>query len=366
MRIGIDLLWVRPNKCGGTESLIRNLLDGFAVYDHDNVYYLFTAKDNHESFVCYKKYSNMKLVRCNTISDSPILRLLWENVYLDRVGQKHKLEIMFIPVYSKPWSFGSNISYVVNIADLQAQHYPEYFSLPMNIYMRYIWWFACATSRKIVTISNWCKKDIEKNYPVSRGKVQTIYVPIITKKTIYDFEILEHRYGIKRNGYYYCVSSMLPHKNLKTVLYALSLLKKRGRKKVLVISGVGGQVEEMKHTCRELDIEDCIIDTGFVKNEERDCLYDNCSVFLFPSIFEGFGMPPIEAMRRGKRVVMTRKTCLNEVTDGKAVYVDNPFDPEEWIEKIETAEKLDERVIPFVQYNNEQIAMQYIDLWSKV
>ncbi len=366
MRIGIDLLWVRCGKCGGTESMIRNLLNGFSQYDDKNTYYLFAARDNHESFIHYKESSNMRLVCCDTVSESPAKRLIWENLFLDRVAKKHHIDRMFIPVYSKPWTFGSGIPYIVNIADLQALHYPQYFSLPMNIYMRYIWWYTCASSSKVVTISDWCRKDIEKNYPKALGKTQTIYVPIITERSEYSFDKLIKKYGISRVGYFYCVSSMLPHKNLRTILEVIEKLNKQGDERKLVISGVGGKVEEMKEECRRRNIESKVIDTGFVSDQERDCLYDNCSIFLFPSVFEGFGMPPIEAMRRGKRVVMTPKTCLWEVSQGKAIYVDDPKDADEWIEKIKKADEMAEEVQKFDKYDLEPICRQYINLWSQV
>ena len=71
--------------------------------------------------------------------------------------------------------------------------------------------------------------------------------------------------------------------------------------------------------------------TGFVDSAERNALYQHCRAFLFPSVFEGFGMPPIEAMLFGTVVITTDRTCIPEVTQGKANYVKDPYDVQEWI-----------------------------------
>jgi glycosyltransferase involved in cell wall biosynthesis len=75
-------------------------------------------------------------------------------------------------------------------------------------------------------------------------------------------------------------------------------------------------------------------------------------------------MPPIEAMRKGKTVVMTRKTCLEEVTEGRAVYVDQPMEPSEWAYKIQEAMKIEGQVIPFEAYELQRIVEQYVEAFS--
>lgn len=362
MRIGVDLLWVKPGKCGGTESYIRNLLDGFVKYDSVNEYVLFVAEDNKYSFEQYRNHSNMRLCECKVKCLAPLKRYMWENCHLDRTAQKEKIEVMFIPVYSKPVTYGSGIPYVCSIADLQAMHYPQYFSKFMYWFMRFIWWYACKSSNKIIAISDDCKKDIQIHYPFAKDKVKTLYLPVVSEKSEMKCEIIEQKYKIKRNEYFYCVSSMLPHKNLVTILKVIAKLKKSEYRPQLVISGVGGEKKEFDELCKELEIEDCVIQTGFVENRERDCLYENCKLFLFPSIFEGFGMPPIEAMRKGKHVITTKKSCLYEITEGKAIYVENPFDVNEWIEKIGMAEKIPEQVYDFAKYNLENITKKYIEI----
>lgn len=362
MKIGIDLLWVRPGICGGTESFIRNLLDGFFAYDNQNEYVLFVTRDNEGSFRYYGKKTYAFLHVCHVDSANPVKRIFWENLFLDNIAKKEKVDVMFIPVYSKPLSLGSKIPYVCVIHDLQALHYPQYFSSAKRLFLKYMWWYTCKTSKRIVTDSDFCKEDIAGHYPKAAEKLTRIHVPVVTVHSDVKAETIEKKYGVKQGEYFYCVSSMLPHKNLNTILQAIKLRRDRGERNILVLSGVGGEAAEFEAAVAALGIGDLVVNTGFVTDDERDCLYENCRLFLFPSVFEGFGMPPIEAMRRGKPVVMTKESCLEEVTDGKAVYVEKPYDAEEWSQKIDFAMKIKPEIQAFEQYELKNVMEQYLKI----
>ncbi len=362
MRIGIDLLWIRPGICGGTESYTRNMLDGFASYDTKHEYILFVTEDNADSFGKYRDVPNMKLEICPTKYEKQSKRIMWENLHLDKKAKKCNIELMFIPVYSKPISWGSKIPYVTVIHDLQGLHYPEYFTFGRLQFFKWCWRYACKTSKRIVVLSDYGKADLIKNYPFAEGKTVRIYNPIISNHTEGVFEQVSEKYGIEDGKYFYCVSALLPHKNLGTLLKVMKEWK--GEEK-LVLSGVGDQSGKLGDLLNEYGLSEKVILTGFVSDEERDSLYEHCRLFLFPSVFEGFGMPPIEAMRRGKRVVMTDKTCLKEVTCGKGVYVDDPFAVEDWKEKMQYAMTLPEEVIPFEKYALEYAVQKYIQMFEE-
>lgn len=371
MKIGIDLLWVRPGLCGGTESYVKNLIEGFAHYDKKNNYVLFAASDNADEFRKYEINPNIKLKIMPVKSKCRPVRILWENLHLDKIAQKENIDLMFIPVYSKPLS-GKKIPYVSVIHDIQAMHFPEYFGMARRIFLKRSWKYDIKSSARIVTISDYVLNDLIKHFPKANGKVCRIYIPVKIQKSPLDEKVLETKYGIRSGNYFYCVSSMLPHKNLDTVLRAIAIRKKEDKRDCLVISGVGGNKKAFWEKVKQLEISDRVIDTGFVPDEERDLLYEHCQLFLFPSYFEGFGMPAAEAVGRGKLTVTTRKTSLEEITEGKAVYAENPLDPTEWAEKIEetikNAESLGKRIHDFSMepYDIENVIRQYVEMFETV
>ncbi|MBP5493819.1 MAG: glycosyltransferase family 4 protein [Lachnospiraceae bacterium] len=372
MLIGIDLLWVRPKICGGTESATRNLINGFGMYDDKNEYMLFVGKDTVETFKEYEKYPNMKIQICDTESLKRIKRIAWENAKLDKLARSLGVDLMFIPVYSKPNSLSEEkggIPYVTTIYDLQALHFPQYFSKTRIMFFKRSWKKACATSTKLITSSNYSKDDIIEHFPTAEGKISVIYSPITITNSCDDTKPLPEdvfaKYGIEKDKYFYTLSSMLPHKNLETLIKTMKLLKESDDTK-LVVSGVGGNKDSFNLCVKEAGVEDLVIDTGFVSDEERDVLYENCSLFLFPSTFEGYGMPPVEAMMSGAKVVSTKCASLGEVTQGKAIYVEDPLNEQEWLEKIREALKAEKTKYDFPEYDLKNVTLKYLDVFNGI
>lgn len=339
--IAVDLLWLRPRQVGGTEFYIRNLLDGFQKLEEPFHLILLVSRDNRDTFVHYTEDKRFTLLEADIVSANIGKRILWQFFCENRFLRKNGIGKCFIPVYCRTL-FNGGITYVNTIHDLQAAHYPQYHPFYEVAYSKLCWWLDTHFSKHIIAISDWVKEDIKTRYHVKEDHITTIYNPIVAEKTqTVSFSTLQEKYGVEENEYYYTVSQMIPHKNLGTLLEVMKRIKESGidLPKKLLISGVNSAArKDVERQITESGLDKEVILTGFVENAERNTLYRYCRAFLFPSVFEGFGMPPIEAMLFGSIVITTDRSSIPEVTQGKANYVSDPYDADAWIRVMKNPE----------------------------
>lgn len=366
-KIAIDLTWVKIGKSGGIESYVRNLLKGFEEINSDILYYLLVSIDNYKSFSMLQG-DKFIIIKCNTYANNIFNRLLWQNIHQNSVIKKLGVNKCFEPINVKPLFYNKSLKYILTIHDLQALHYPNNFSKLRYHWLKFAWKRSVKTADKIVAISDFVKEDIKNKYNISEQKVKRIYNPIVVNHKMADFEKIEEQFHIVKNKYFYTIAQLLPHKNLKTIIEAIALMKNKYQDNTvcLVISGTDGKSkDELLKLVNEKGLSENIIFTGFIDNSIRNSLYANCAVFLFPSIFEGFGMPPVEALMLGSRVLTTKCTSIYEVTKAKAYYVENPYDIEEWCYKIKEIINFDKIKYEFNCYGYKKIAQEYEELFRK-
>ena len=371
IKVAVDLTWCRHHKVGGTESYIRNILKGIIENSPKDIeFFLILAKDN----ACYfKMYENdyIHSFICNVESENILNRIIWQNILMGSFLRRKHIHVLFEPVYSTPFMGMSKLKIVTTIHDLQALHYPKYFSFLKKIWMNIEWNNAIKKSIKVVAISDFVRDDIISKLKSNPEKIVRIYNSIDIDYNKYASNSELKKYGVEEKSYYYTVSSLLPHKNLKTLVLAIAELHKKESDKFfpLIISGVGGKDKQsIYNLAKKRGISDYIIITPFVDNDERNMLYKNCKAFLFPSIFEGFGMPPVEAMVMEVPVITTKCTSLEEVTNGMVNYVDEPMDVDNWVNAIEQVGIIAKNQKKFVidKYSNKKIGLSYLDLFREV
>lgn len=366
LRFAIDLTWVRHKIVGGTESFAHNLLRGFTELKDEFDLVMITSEDNHCFFEKYLKDKRFSSICGQIKSASVFKRILWQNYALSKLLLNNGINLCLEPVYCMPLFTSSKIRFVTVIHDLQALHFPENHSLLTNIWLRIAWKNTILHSFYVIAISNFVRQDIMQKYHINEKKITTIYDPInIDVSLVRNFQEIKRRYDIEKEKYYYTVSKLNKHKNLLTLIKVFAEVKKKGITLIpckLVISGIAGNGKgDLERLVKEYDLTEEIVLTGFIDSDIRNSLYQNCKAFLFPSIFEGFGMPLIEAISYGAPVITTREACMPEITQNKANYVNNAYSVQEWLNAIIHVKKT-KYTIDIPRYYPSNIAHQYLKL----
>ena len=364
IKFAIDLTDITRIE-SGIGHYVQNLLEGLnSVNDRDFEIVLFVGIHNKNLFEQYIN-QRIKLFIVKDDVSSKKKRLIWMNIKLSKLVRDCACKVCLEPNYSMPILKLNGIKYIATIHDLLAYHYPQFQSHLHNIWMRFMWAVVVRRAHLVVTISNFCKYDILNRYHIPEGKIKVIYNAVSVKSPDEKiFEALKERFNIEKKKYYYTVSKIRPNKNIETLVKVFYIIKNDSLFpiKKLLISGVdGGSAPRIKELIQSLGLENNIFFTGYVDDEERNSLYKNAEAFLFPSVFEGFGMPVVEAMLLGTKVVTTNCASLPEVSQGKANYVENPYDVYEWIKVIKQSQNhsLD---LDAHRYAVESFANYFLDL----
>ena len=186
--------------------------------------------------------------------------------------------------------------------------------------------YSVARSDRIVTISQFSKREIHELLQVPSEKIEVVYsAPSVTAETA-DFQMVQQRLGIRR-PYLLYVGTIEPRKNLIRLIQAFNRLKKEvGIPHQLVLAGGGGwKTEEIHRAAETTPFADEIRFTGYLSSGEKNTLYQNADAMVFPSLYEGFGMPPLEAMLFGCPVICADAASLPEIAGTAAELVD-PLD----------------------------------------
>lgn len=207
---------------------------------------------------------------------------------------------------------------IIDIHDISYKVNPQFFSKKFSVIYKFLIWILIRTSKKILTVSEFSRQEIVKYYKVSEEKIEIIYnswehILRITE----DFSVLQ-KFNLERKSFYLAVSSIAPNKNFK---YIIELAKLYPEKKFVIVG------KKNKKVFGELGTEDLknLIWCGYVTDKELKALYITCKGFIYPSFYEGFGLPPLEVMGCGcKEIYVSNTSCLPEIFGNSVVYL-NPY-----------------------------------------
>ncbi len=247
---------------------------------------------------------------------------LWTLMALNEAANKDKLDVFFNPTHYAPLFL--NCPLVISILDVSYKYFPELFK-KKDLYKLSLWGkFSVKKASSIITISGSSKDDIMKEYGVSEAKISIIPVGIkeIIKEKMNKVSFLK-KYSIE-NPYILFVGTLQPRKNVERLIEAFSKLKNTDIDLVLV-GKKGWQYENILKAPEKFGVSSRVDFLHNVSNEDLPLFYENAVCFVLPSLYEGFGLPVLEAMKYGCPVATSDVSSLPEAGGDAAVY----FDPED-------------------------------------
>lgn len=322
MHIGIDAHAIGAQQ-GGNETYIRNLIVALAELDQTHQYTLyFSAAQAAE--VWRNRYANFAV------------RLLPPPTPLVRVPLALALELRRRPVdvlhvqYTAPPFCPAPV--VTTIHDLAFEHLPETFTRRGKAQLRLTVRRTARQAAHILTVSEFSRQDILKTYGIPPDKVtvthngcEAQFTPHPTSER--EAETIKQKFGITRD-YLLAVGSLQPRKNLVRLLRAYAQLREQQPGFQLQLVIVGRQLwlyQEILREIRQQNFAADVIVTGYADDEDLPALYRSAVALVYPSLFEGFGLPPLEAMACGTPVITSDSSSLPEVVGDAGILV-NPYD----------------------------------------
>lgn len=338
MRIGIDIRCLTDGKRTGVEEYTINLLENLFELDKKNKYILF-LNSWHEShfdariFSQYKNVSVQQFKYPNKILNFCFWYFRWPLVDHMLGG----VDIFFMPNINFI-ALSKKTKLVLTVHDLSYEIFPETFSAKRRAWHSFINPRSlCERAEKIVAVSDSSKNDILKYYKIPEQKVERIYNGIsdeIQKLDRNDPKLMEvkDKYHLPFNFIFY-LGTIEPRKNIPAIIKAFDQLKSLNdpnleKYKLVIAGGMGWKINNILDTMRRAKFTKDIIFTSCITNEDKAAVYTLASLFVYPSFFEGFGIPVLEAMRCGVPVITSNCSSLPEVVDEGGIMID-PDKPDE-------------------------------------
>ncbi len=319
MRIGIDCRELKKGVLTGIGRYLQNFLE-----------YAVATEENHQLILYGNQNSHIPFSGANvTVRILPEYNTFgWDNFQLPQALLKDKVRLFFSPYEKAPlWS---PVKTIITIHDLLFLYFPgqEYKSKKIyNFIYRKIRKISARQADRIITVSEFSKSDIIATYKIDPSKIRVIpngvspaFHPHIDDQTV---QAIRTKYRIKDEFFLY-VGNFKPHKNVHMLIRAYAQLADDIISQYqLVLCGKRDRyTDTLEDEVSDRNLDHRVIFTDMVPDEELPVLYNGAQLFIFPSLYEGSGFPPLEAMACGTPVIASNRTSLPEVVADAGVLVD--------------------------------------------
>ncbi len=383
MRIGIDIRTLMDKQYSGVPEYTYNLIKALLkleVDDKNNHYkFFYNSAQNLSSRIPNFKSSNIELIKTN-YPNKVFNYLLQKNLNRPRIDKILDVDIFLMP-HINFVSLSSEVPSIITIHDLSFLRHPEFFSLRKNF------WHRIVNVKKllnkfdtIVAVSENTKKDIVELGNQKPEKIKIIHSGLSTEYRVLDSQ--DEKMNITRikyqlyNDFILYLGTLEPRKNLENIIKAFDIFcqKHPSSQKELVIAGKkgwkSGQIDKIR---RNIKYTHKIKFLGYIPREDKVYLYNLASIFIYPSFYEGFGFPPLEAMACRTPVISSYISSLPEVLSDSALLID-PYNINKLVYYIEELfgnpwlrqELINRGMSLASKYTWEQTALSYLNLFQKL
>lgn len=317
MRIGINGRFLAAKRTG-VQRAAYNLIRALVNVDRENEYYLFTSEDQLQNPDW--AHPNVTVVPSRIREGESFRNHFWEQFTLPRLANRHRIDLLHSPANLAPLFYGGRS--VVHIHDLCFVVNPQWFSFSFRTLYNLVIPRLARRAAKVITNSNNSRNDLLQFCNLSADRVSQVYWAVD------DLFMQEPAptadWHLK--DYILYVGSLEPRKNIGTLLEAYELLRISNpeiKTKLVLIGGESPLFAEVRLKVKRF--KEDVLFKGFVNDYVLRDFYRNASLFVYPSLYEGFGLPPLEAMASGVPVVTTMTSSIPEVVGDAALMV-SPYD----------------------------------------
>ncbi|MGN7468383.1 glycosyltransferase family 4 protein [Brevibacillus sp. SAFN-007a] len=326
MKIGVNLLACIPGKIGGMEQYVRNLL-AYSIQSGDqNQWFLFLTSTNYRTFPSHPKIQKVMV-----------------HEHLDTHKQFHswirglRLDLWFCPLLVlNPYDV--TIPSVINIPDIQHEFYPQFFDERSLQWRKTTYQSSALKAHAVLTLSEYSRQSIIAKFGVPPHRVHAIHLDAAHEFSLPFHEtknqLVRHKYKLPGHYGFYPANTWW-HKNHVSLLQALAYLRDEHQLKIhMVFTGAPQEAHgQVMATINQHKLSDQITWLDYIPQEEMPYLFRNANFLCFPSLFEGFGIPLVEAMRTELPIICSNSGSIPEIV-GDAALTFDPVSPEDIARKM--------------------------------
>ncbi len=366
-------LFDKPEVCGIGQYVI-NLLLGMQEIDRLSHFRIVAHSEAEKVFshrfpdACVIKVSDPKALRTIRWKEGFFRHLYYERRSVPRVHKRGRSDLLFHPSIAQSVWTSKSTKTVVMVHDLFLKHFPNALSKLYRAYLDATYRKTLLNADHIITPSHFVKQDILTHYPkIPDQKVTPIHNPIVVRLS----DISEIPID---NPYILSVNALRFHKNLMTLIKAFEQIQDKIDHSLVLTGPVIQKETNLVQTyIKEKKIPRVVV-TGYVSDAQRNYLYQNASLFVSPSLHEGFGITPVEAALFEVPVLTTRETCIPEITRNLLHYYEPATDHHQLARKIMEVlgRDCDRKNLQAIRdefqtaYSASSIAQQYWDCFQRV